>query len=187
MAAPSTDNQSNAALVKRLLVLSWQYRRQCISVLSFQVVLLAMGLTGLRLSGVAIDTIQHALQPNTVEPKFPFGAHPPAEWSTMHVVAIIGLVVLAMAAIRGLLNYFYAVSVGRLVNLEIVPTLRAQVYDKMQRLSFRFFDANASGSIINRVTSDVQSLRSFVDGVLIQSVIMLLSLGVYLVYMLSKN
>jgi ATP-binding cassette subfamily B protein len=187
MTAPSTDSQSNATLVKRLLVLSWHYRRQCISVLSFQVVLLAMGLTGLRLSGVAIDVIQHALQPNVAEPKFPLGAHPPSDWSAMHVVAIIGLVILAMAAIRGLLNYFYAVSVGRLVNLEIVPSLRAQVYDKLQRLSFHFFDANASGSIINRVTSDVQSLRSFVDGVLIQSVIMVLSLGVYLVYMLSKN
>jgi ATP-binding cassette subfamily B protein len=187
MTAPSTDSQSNATLVKRLLLLSWQYRRQCIAVLSFQVVLLAMGLTGLRLSGVAIDVIQHALQPSAAEPKFPLGAHPPADWTTMHVVAVIGLVILTMAAARGLLNYFYAVSVGRLVNLEIVPSLRAQVYDKMQRLSFRFFDANASGSIINRVTGDVQNLRSFVDGVLIQSVIMVLSLGVYLVYMLSKN
>jgi ATP-binding cassette subfamily B protein len=187
MTAPSTDNQSNATLVKRLLLLSWQYRRQCIAVLSYQVVLLAMGLTGLRLSGVAIDVIQHALQPNAATPKFPLGARPPAEWSTLQVVAVIGLVILTMAAVRGLLNYFYAVSVGRLVNLEIVPSLRAQVYDKMQRLSFRFFDANASGSIINRVTGDVQNLRSFVDGVLIQSVIMVLSLGVYLVYMLSKN
>jgi len=52
---------------------------------------------------------------------------------------------------------------------------------------FRFFDANASGSLINRVTGDVQLLRSFVDGVLIQSVIMLLSLTVYLAYMLTKH
>jgi ATP-binding cassette subfamily B protein len=187
MAAPSTENQSNATLVKRLLVLSWQYRRQCIAVLSYQVILLAMGLTGLRLSGVAIDVIQHSLQPGAKEPQFPLGLVPPAEWSTMHVVLIIGVAILVMAAVRAGLNYLYALVIGRLVNLEIVPSLRAQVYDKMQRLSFRFFDANASGSIINRVTSDVQNLRSFVDGVLIQSVIMVLSLGVYLVYMLSKN
>jgi ATP-binding cassette subfamily B protein len=187
MSAPSTDNQSNATLVKRLLLLSWQYRRQCMSVLSLQVVLLALGLIGLWLFGVAIDVITHAAQPTAAEPKFPWGVHPPADWSTMHVVAVIGLLILAMAAIRGPINYFLALSIGRLVNLELVATLRAQVYDKMQRLSFRFFDANASGSIINRVTSDVQNLRSFVDGVLIQSFIMVLSLGVYLVYMLSKN
>ena len=187
MAAPSTDNQSNALLVKRLLVLSWQYRRQCISVLSFQVVLLAMGLTGLRLSGVAIDTIQHALQPDTAAPQVPVRSSSPGRLEhdargRDHRPGRPGDGSDSRAAqllLRGL--------GGAARNLEIVPTLRAQVYDKMQRLSFRFFDANASGSIINRVTSDVQSLRSFVDGVLIQSVIMVLSLGVYLVYMLSKN
>ena len=57
--------------------------------------------------------------------------------------------------------------------------LRGEIYDKLQRLSFRFFDANASGSIINRVTSDVQAVRMFVDQVLIQAFIMILSLGAY--------
>jgi ATP-binding cassette subfamily B protein len=67
----------------------------------------------------------------------------------------------------------------------IVVDLRAQVYDKLQRLSFRFFDANASGSIINRVTGDVQSVRLFVDGVVMQGLILVLSLAVYLVYMIN--
>jgi ATP-binding cassette subfamily B protein len=61
------------------------------------------------------------------------------------------------------------------------------VFDKLQRLSFRFFDENASGSIFNRVTGDVQSVRSFVDGVLLQGAIMLLSLAAYLVYMLRTH
>jgi ATP-binding cassette subfamily B protein len=71
--------------------------------------------------------------------------------------------------------------------MRIVPELRLRVFDKLQRLSFRFFDDNASGSIINRVTGDVQSVRAFVDGVLFQGAIMLLSLGVYLVYMLRAS
>jgi ATP-binding cassette subfamily B protein len=50
-------------------------------------------------------------------------------------------------------------------------------------LSFRFFDAHASGSIINRVTSDVQNLRSFVDLVLIQIMILILQLGLAIGYM----
>jgi ATP-binding cassette subfamily B protein len=61
------------------------------------------------------------------------------------------------------------------------------VYDKLQRLSFRFFDANNTSSIITRVTSDVQSVRMFVDQVLIQSVIMVISLTVYLIYMMSLS
>ncbi|HEV8245155.1 MAG TPA: ABC transporter ATP-binding protein, partial [Polyangiaceae bacterium] len=39
----------------------------------------------------------------------------------------------------------------------------------------------------NRVTSDVQSVRSFVDGVMLQGGIMLLSLCVYLIYMLRTH
>ena len=69
-----------------------------------------------------------------------------------------------------------AVVVAKVVQQQIVVTLRSQVYDKMQRLGFRFFDANATGALINRVTGDVQSVRAFVDGVLIQFVILLLSL-----------
>ncbi len=43
----------------------------------------------------------------------------------------------------------------------------------------------ASGSIINRVTGDVQSLRLFIDGVVIQGFVMALSLTVYAAYMVS--
>ena len=73
------------------------------------------------------------------------------------------------------------------MHTRIVPDLRSRVYDKLQRLSFRFFDANATGSIINRVTSDVQSVRAFIDGVLIQFVLLLVSLVCYLAYMLSLH
>ena len=52
-----------------------------------------------------------------------------------------------------------------------------RVYDKLQRLSFRFFDANQSGSIINRVAGDVQAVRMFVDGVMIQVLTVILSLA----------
>ena len=70
---------------------------------------------------------------------------------------------------------------------KIVVDLRAKVYDKLQRLSFRFFDENATGSIINRVTGDVQSVRMFVDGVVIQVIILAISLAIYLAYMLTIN
>ena len=65
--------------------------------------------------------------------------------------------------------------------------LRGDVYDKLQRLSFRFYDANTTGSIITRVTGDVQAVRMFVDQVLMQSVIMGISLTVYVIYMVSLS
>ena len=70
---------------------------------------------------------------------------------------------------------------------KLVVDLRGEVYDKLQRLSFRFFDANSTGSIITRVTGDVQSVRMFVDQVLIQSVIMIVSLTAYVIYMASLS
>src|SRR6185369_5869571 len=101
--------------------------------------------------------------------------------------ATLAGIILLLALCRAFLNYTYAVSVNRLVQQKLVVDLRAEVYDKLQRLSFRFFDANNTSSIITRVTSDVQSVRMFVDQVLIQSVIMAISLTVYVVYMAALS
>lgn len=181
------SSYGNTALVRRLLALAWKYRGGCLAVLGYQVVLLAFGLAGLGLAGLAIDVIRHQLQPHAPAPRWPIGWAPPSGWSPLATLAAAGAAVLAMAAGRAWLNFRYTVAVGRLVQAEIVPTMRASVYEKLQRMSFRFFDATASGSIINRVTGDVQHVRAFVDQVLIQSVILVLSLGVYLVYMLDKH
>jgi ATP-binding cassette subfamily B protein len=117
-------------------------------------------------------------------PLYPFGLRPPAHWTPLAEISAIATGILLAAAVRGWLNYLYAVASGRLVHEQIVVDLRARVYDRLQRLSFRFFDDNTTGSIMNRVTSDVQAVRSFIDGVMIQVVLLLLSLVCYLAYML---
>jgi ABC-type multidrug transport system fused ATPase/permease subunit len=183
----SLGNSRNAQLLRRLMALTARYRRECLAVFGFQALLLALGLGGLRLTGVAIDLIRHALDRHAPAPVWPLGLAPPEGSSPGHLLVAIGLLVLLLALTRASLNYGYSVEVGKLIHLRLVPDLRRQVFDKLQRLSFRFFDENASGSIINRVTSDVQSLRSFVDGVVLQSAVMVLSLGVYLVYMLRTH
>lgn len=177
---------THAQLLRRLLALSWRYWRKCLAVFGYQVVLLGLGVAGLGLSGLAIDVIRHALEPGMAAPRWPFGLTPPA-WSTLHLLCLLGGLVLAAAAARALLNYAYSVAAGELLQMKLVPELRTSVFNKLQRLSFRFFDQNASGSIFNRVTGDVQSVRSFVDGVLLQGAIMLLSLAVYLAYMLRTH
>jgi ATP-binding cassette subfamily B protein len=178
---------SNAAILRRLFAFAWQYRRDCVAVLGYQALLLALGLAGLGTVGLAVDVIRHAALPAAAAPRWPLGLAPPAHLGALPVVFGLAGLVLVMAALRSLLNYRYSTAVGRLLQADIVPRLRGEVFDKLQRLDFRFFDANASGSIINRVTGDVQSLRSFVDGVLIQSVILLLSLAVYFAYMMGKH
>ncbi|HEX7453703.1 MAG TPA: ABC transporter transmembrane domain-containing protein, partial [Polyangiaceae bacterium] len=169
--ASRSGSADSTRLLRRLLALSWQYRRECLTVFGYQVALLALGIAGLGLSGVAIDIARGALSPGAAGPHWPLGISPPNGWSSRQELLAIGSLVLLMAATRGALNYWYSIAVGELIHLKLVPELRTRVFDKLQRLSFRFFDENASGSIINRVTGDVQSVRSFVDGVLIQGAI----------------
>ena len=176
----------NRALVKRLFGLAWRYRLHCVQVLAIQLVLLTLGIAGLSLTGVGIDYIRHKLEGT------PLGTNKlhltlPDGWPPLHVLGLLAALILVFALTRALLNYLYAVSVNRLVQQKLVVDLRAEVYDKLQRLSFRFFDANNTGSIITRVTGDVQSVRMFVDQVLIQSVIMIISLTIYVLYMASLS
>lgn len=179
--------RDSVGLVRRLLRLSLRYRRECLQVFALQVCLLALGVVGLGLSGVAVDVIRSVLQAGAPAARWPLDLRPPAGFGAKQTLIVIGAAVFVMAVTRALLSYAYQVLIGRLVHLKIVPDLRLQVFEKLQRLSFRFFDENATGSIINRVTGDVQSLRSFVDGVLLTGLIMLISLALYLVYMLRTS
>jgi ATP-binding cassette subfamily B protein len=95
----------------------------------------------------------------------------------------MALAIVAQAVLRAVLTYQYNMTTARLTQGKIVPDLRDRVYDKLQRLSFRFFDVHGSSSIFNRVTGDVQSTRLFVDGVVLQGVNMLLTLVAYFVFM----
>ena len=188
MPSPTTiqaNTESNWTIIRRLLGLSWRYRAGCIKVFIYQLVLLAMGLTGLGLTGLGIDYIRYQIQSGVKPPHWPFGFVPPATWSALTVLAVIAGVMLVLAASRAVLNYMYSVAVAVLVERYIVVELRSRVYEKLQRLSFRFYDANETGSIINRVTGDSRAVANFVNNVLIQSIIMVLSLAVYLSYMLT--
>jgi ATP-binding cassette subfamily B protein len=166
-----------------MLAVSWRYRWGCVRLLSLQGILLGMALAALDLSGVGIDVILFNAGATTRPAAYPFGLSPPTSWSALAEVGVIAGAILLLALARGVLNYVYAVESGKLIHEQIVVDLRSQVYDKMQRLSVRFFEANSTGAIINRVTGDVQSVRAFVDGVIIQLVILFLSLVCYLVYM----
>ncbi len=177
---------SNWSLIRRLFGLVWRYRRRCLAVLGLQLVLLTIGLAGLNFTGEAIDHIRHEVA-GTPLPSAGFRLRFPAAWSPVGVVGALAALILVFAVARAALNYLYSVLINRLTQEEIVPHLRGLVYDKLQRLSFRFFDANSTGSIINRVTGDVQAVRMFLDQVLIQSFIMIISLTVYVLYMGSLH
>jgi len=182
----SSSDPSDGALVRRLFLLAWRYRWGCVKVLLLQGILLGLALTAIALTGLGVDVLRTAVQPGTPV-HWRFGWQPPADWTPMRTVAVLAGAVFGVALVRGVFDYLARVANDRLVQAELVVHMREELFAKLQRLSFRFYDANASSSIINRVTSDVQSVRMFVDQVLMQAVIMTLSLGAYLAYMLSLH
>ena len=185
---PAGSAPSNAILVGRLFRLAWRYRGHCLLVLGLQLVLLTMGIAGLSFTGVGIDYIRHRVGETAAPPAVgPFHFAFPEDWAPSSVLLVLAGLILVLALARAILNYAYALSLNHLVQLKLVVDLRGEVYEKLQRLSFRFFDANSTGSIITRVTGDVQSVRMFVDQVLMQSVIMGISLTVYVTYMAALS
>lgn len=168
-------------LLRRLLAMAWQHRAGCLLLIGQQASLVLLSLAGLGGIGLGIDYVRHVLEHTDAAPSFPFGWQPPASWPPIQVLAVVSLGVFLLAALRAWLSYLAAVTNSRLGQAQIVVGLRSLVYAKLQRLSFRFFDASATGSLINRVTGDTQAVRLFIDGVLVQSVNTLLAFTFYFV------
>src|SRR5262249_4270827 len=104
--------------------------------------LLMLGLAGLQWLGVSVDVIRHALDPAQRAPVYPFGWRPPSHWAPLQVITALSLAIVAQALLRALLTYQYNMVTARLTQGKIVPNLRDRLYAKLQRLSFRFFDAH---------------------------------------------
>lgn len=174
---------TTGALVRRLLALAWKFRADCLLSLALSLALLLLGLLGLQLLGVVVDVIRHALDPAQRPPVYPFGWRPPAGWSPLQVVTTLASGIVVQALLRAVLTYHYNMVTARLTQAKIVPELRDRLYDRLQRLSLRFFDVHGSSSVFNRVTGDVQNTRLFVDGVVLQGLNMVLTLAVYFAFM----
>lgn len=71
---------THAQLLRRLLALSWRYWRKCLAVFGYQVALLAFGVIGLGLSGLAIDLIRHTLEPGAAAPRCWEASSSPSRW-----------------------------------------------------------------------------------------------------------
>ncbi len=179
------DSYSHLRLTRRLLRFAWRYRAGCTVVILLQIVQLLLMLAGLSFVGLGIDVLHAAVQPGVAPLQWPFGLRPPSEWSPMVLVLSVSGLILVMGLVRMLVNFATTITTADLVQRRIVFDLRVAVFRKLQRLSFRFFDSNATGTIINRVTGDVQAVRMFVDGVLMPSIVLILSLLFYVAYMVS--
>ncbi len=180
----SDNGLSNGAIVSRLLRLAWRYRSWCIAMLLLQFVLMGSAVALVQLGGIGIDLVRFHTHQTTEPPVLPFAMQGSPETSPLAQVGFVALALAGVALLRAILNFAYAMTSAHLVHRRIVSDLRSEVYEKLQRMSLRFYSGRAPGTIINRVTGDVQATRMFIDGVLIQLSILVLSLVCYLYFML---
>jgi ATP-binding cassette subfamily B protein len=181
------EGLSNGAVVWRLLKLAWKYRWSCLLLLVMQFALMALSVTMVQFGGLGIDLVRFHVGQIQTPPVLIGGYSLPNTMAPVNQVAIAAAGMAITALLRTLFNWAYALVSGDLVHRRIVVDLRTEVYAKLQRLSLRFYDQQATGSIINRVTGDVQATRTFVDGVLIQLSVLAMSLVVYLTFLLRIN
>ncbi len=178
-AAVSEEPGRQRYLLGQLLRLTLRYWPQCLGLIFVQACLLALGLVSLGGVGLAIDFLRSQIDPSAPAVQYPFGAFSPSDLKPQNVLLLLGAVIFLAALIRAVLTYINTVAANRLGQGRIVVDLRSRVYAQMQRLSFRFFDANATGSLINRVTGDTQAVRLFIDGVAMQGLHVLLAAVIY--------
>lgn len=177
---------SNWVLLRRLIAIGFEYRRGCVEMIAMHLGLVALTLSGLGLTGLGIDYIRSVIEPGSTTPQWPFGMAPPTGWTPMQVILAIAAAVMIAGLLTALLRYFAAIAAARLTQ-RVLLRLRSDVYEKLQQLNFDFYDSGESSSIINRAAGDVSSVRSFVDGVIIKVLSVLLTLIVYLIYMLRVH
>lgn len=180
------ERPSNWQLLKRLISLGLEYRGACGALLLCNLALVGLALGSLGMTGLGIDYIRHQVDPASGPPKFPLGWSPPAAATPHTVVMIIAGTVLLQAVLAATLRAASAVAAAALSQRILLRT-RTDVYEKLQRLSFHFYDYGESSSIINRAAGDANAVRNFVDGVMIKVLTVGLTLAVYLGYMLQLH
>lgn len=178
--------RSSKKLLRRLLRLALEYRGPCTAVMLMQIALVALGLSTLGMTGLGIDYLSSQVLKKSPPAHWPFGLQPPAAWSSLQVVAVLSGMILIVAVLTAALKYLAAVASSAL-SQEVLIRIRTDVYAKLQQLSFNFYDAGESSSIINRAAGDASNVRNFIDGVIIKVLTVFLTLTVYLIYMFKMH
>ncbi|MBE0477126.1 MAG: ABC transporter ATP-binding protein [Coriobacteriia bacterium] len=98
-----------------------------------------------------------------------------------------GALALVAAAVAGGLATFVQGYLSARASHGAAYDMREAIFGKLQRLSFSYHDRAQTGQLITRVTSDVDLVREFVGGGLVQAVSAMLLLAGAVVLLLSMN
>ena len=197
-------------LFKRLASLAWSHKRNALPALTATSATDLATLAAVFAQGLAIDTITQLAKSPRNPGREPGGAssgasdsaattdqltsldalpaflRPPADWAPNRHVDTIAHDDIAQRLHDNALRFAQRVTDEHFAQTCLID-LRVRLYDKLQSLSFSFFDAADSGQLINRVTGDVHSVRMFIQGVMVRGVVALVAAVIFLLFLLSTN
>ncbi|WP_163970804.1 ABC transporter ATP-binding protein [Oceanobacillus halotolerans] len=78
------------------------------------------------------------------------------------LIPYIAILFFIMMLVKGVATYFHQY-LGDLFGVTSVYTLREALYDKLQVLSFRYYDNAKTGDLMSRLTADVEGFRFFLS------------------------
>lgn len=84
------------------------------------------------------------------------------------------------------LRYGFTIAINYL-GQRVLFDIRADIFEKLQRLQLSYFDANPVGRLITRVTSDVDAINQFITAGLVSLIQSSLLIVAYVVIMLSVS
>lgn len=101
------------------------------------------------------------------------------------LIPYIALVFLLLMIFKGFATYFHQY-LGELFGIRSVYTLRDALYEKLQVLSFKYYDNAKTGDLMSRLTADVEGFRFFLSAGFSEliriTLLIIISLGVMFYY-----
>ncbi|HEX5848754.1 MAG TPA: ABC transporter transmembrane domain-containing protein, partial [Rubrobacter sp.] len=100
------------------------------------------------------------------------------------IFVVVGLLV-GLALARGLFTFLQGYLAER-ASQGVAYDLRDALFERIERLSFSYYDRVQTGQLVTRLTSDVEQIRSFAGSGVVQlanAVVMLVGTAVLLFYL----
>ncbi|WP_225442470.1 ABC transporter ATP-binding protein [Paenibacillus lycopersici] len=140
----------NWAQVSRLFTYMKPYRKKLVPVILIPMLLGT--LTRLAIPALFIKAIDDAINPKAGDP-------------SLSKLYMYGAMMLALYIIQWAANT-YRIKYTNIIGQQVIYDLRHDLFRHIQKLSFRFFDKRPAGSVLVRVTNDVNALQDlFTNGV----------------------
>ena len=101
-------------------------------------------------------------------------------------LALMGAGLVLLAAVEILSTFIQARSMGKM-GLLIISNIRTDIFERLQRLPFDYFDNRPDGKIVVRVTEYINALADFFSNYVMMFAIYIVKIVVVTVFMLSLS